>query len=144
MNKKQQAQELAVAQEDVRVHRTELIISTLLRGGVLTSLVVILLGIIVMFIRHDDYLSDPAQLKHLTNPGAAFPGTLSEIARGLMVPRGQAVIMLGILLLIATPVMRVAVSIVMFIYQRDRIFVLITSLVLALLLLSFALGRAGG
>ena len=42
-----------------------------------------------------------------------------------------------------TPVVRVAVSILAFRAQRDRTYVLITSAVLVLLLLSFVLGRAG-
>ena len=49
----------------------------------------------------------------------------------------------GLLLLILTPVVRVAVSILAFRAQRDRTYVLITSAVLVLLLLSFVLGRAG-
>jgi uncharacterized membrane protein len=46
--------------------------------------------------------------------------------------------------LVATPVARVALSIAVFARQRDRTYVVITSIVLGLLLLSFALGRAGG
>jgi len=46
--------------------------------------------------------------------------------------------------LIATPVMRVAVSILVFVYENDRIFILITCVVLALLLLSFLLGERRG
>jgi len=44
------------------------------------------------------------------------------------------------MLLIATPVARVAVSVVVFLLQRDWIFVGITLVVLAVLLLSFWLG----
>ena len=47
-------------------------------------------------------------------------------------------------LLIATPVMRVAVSIVAFLIERDWIFVIVTSFVLAMLILSFFLGKAEG
>jgi uncharacterized membrane protein len=46
------------------------------------------------------------------------------------------------LLLIATPVIRVGVSIFAFIYQRDRLYTLITATVFSLLLLSFVLGKA--
>jgi len=52
------------------------------------------------------------------------------------------VVALGLLLLIATPVLRVAVSIVAFVQQGDRLFTLITAVVLGILLLSFALGAA--
>ena len=52
--------------------------------------------------------------------------------------RGRAIIQLGLLLLIATPVARVAFSLVAFLRERDRAYVLITSFVLALLLVSLA------
>ena len=52
-------------------------------------------------------------------------------------------IVLGLVLLIATPVVRVIVSTVAFYRERDRVYVAITLLVLALLLVSFVLGRSG-
>jgi len=48
--------------------------------------------------------------------------------------------MLGLLLLIATPVLRVMVSVVAFALERDRRFVLITGAVLCVLIGSFAIG----
>ena len=48
---------------------------------------------------------------------------------------------LGLLVLMATPVMRVAVSVLAFIHHRDRTYALITAAVLCLLLLSLVLGR---
>ena len=53
---------------------------------------------------------------------------------------GPGLVMLGVLLLVATPVLRVAVSVVGFALERDRRFVVITALVLAVLLGSFAIG----
>jgi uncharacterized membrane protein len=66
------------------------------------------------------------------------------VIQGLEHSQGRAIVMAGLLLLIATPVLRVAISVLAFVYQRDRTFVVITSVVLALLLTSFALGRGGG
>ena len=67
----------------------------------------------------------------------SFPHTLGQVWAGLLVLRPQAIIALGLLLLIATPILRVAVSIVAFAFERDLRFVVIsTSLVLAILLLS--------
>lgn len=54
--------------------------------------------------------------------------------------RGPALVMVGVLLLIATPVLRVAVSVVGYAQERDRRFVVITAVVLAVLLGSFAVG----
>jgi uncharacterized membrane protein len=71
------------------------------------------------------------------------PHSLHEVVTGIAKLHGQSIVAAGLLLLILTPVMRVAVSILAFRAQRDRTYVLITSAVLMLLLLSFVLGRAG-
>jgi uncharacterized membrane protein len=52
--------------------------------------------------------------------------------------------MLGMLVLMATPILRVGISLVSFARAGDRPFTLLTAAVLALLLLSVLLGRAGG
>jgi len=119
----------------------EVLISRLLRAGVVISLSMVAAGLLLMFIHHPGYLHSVMDLQRLTSPGAAFPHTLREVVSGLLAMRGQAVVVLGLLLLIATPIMRVAVSIVGFVLQRDRAFIVITSVVLALLLVSFLLGK---
>ena len=103
-----------------------------------------LIGTVVTFVHHPHYLSSRHDLVHLTRPGAEFPHSVPTVVRGLQHSQGRAIVMAGILLLIATPVLRVAVSVLAFVYQRDRTFVVITSVVLALLLTSFLLGRGGG
>jgi uncharacterized membrane protein len=127
--------------DEERVRRVELLISNLLRFGVLASLALILFGTTLSFIHHPAYVSSPEALHHLTQPGAAFPHTQRDVIAGVQAWRGQAIVTLGLLLLIATPVMRVAVSVLAFIYQRDRIFTLITLTVLGILLLSFVFGK---
>ena len=49
---------------------------------------------------------------------------------------GRALIMCGVLVLIATPVVRVAASLVAFVHQRDRTYTAMTAFVLMLLLAS--------
>jgi uncharacterized membrane protein len=127
--------------QEERVRRVELLISTLLRTGVIVSLVVILAGTLLSFVHHPEYLSSRTALAPLIEPGATFPHTVSGVLAGLTDFRGQSVVTVGLLILIATPVVRVAVSALAFVYQRDRIYVAITSVVLALLLLSFVLGK---
>jgi len=125
--------------------RIELLISTLLRIGVTLSLSIVVLGTIVTFIHHSDYRTNPGVLPTLTQPEkATFPHTLHAVVTGLAAFTGQSLVILGLILLIATPILRVAISIFIFLHDHDRIFVYITSLVLALLLLSFVLGKAGG
>jgi uncharacterized membrane protein len=134
----------AGADQDEKVRKVELAISSLLRIGVLTSLLVVLAGTVVTFAHHPRYLSNRHALGTLTKPGAQFPHTLGSLVRGLEHGQGRAIVMAGLLLLIATPVMRVAFSVLAFVYQHDRVFVVITSIVLTLLLVSFVLGRGGG
>ncbi|MCC7349874.1 MAG: DUF1634 domain-containing protein [Phycisphaerales bacterium] len=132
---------LTPAERDHRVRQVELLISRLLRIGVLTSLFIIVLGMVLSFTHHLGYRESADELKRLTSDDAEFPHTIPDVWQGLVRFQGRAVVMLGLLALIATPVMRVAVSIFAFIYERDPKFVVITSLVLALLLLSFLLGK---
>lgn len=132
------------ADAEERVRKVELAISNLLRIGVGTSLLIVLAGTIVTFVHHPHYLTSRRDLVRLTKPGAEFPHSVPSVIRGIEHSQGRALVMAGLLLLIATPVLRVAISVLAFVYQRDRTFVVITSIVLALLLASFVLGKAGG
>jgi len=125
---------------DVRRGSPAVLLSNVLRGGVLASLGVILAGTLITFIRHPEYVSSPQELGRLTQPGAAFPTTLRDVIAGLAELRGQAIVVLGLLILIATPVARVAVSILLFLEERDRTYAAITSIVLLLLILGFVVG----
>ena len=129
---------------DQRARSVELLISNLLRVGVGLSLLIVAVGTVISFVHHPDYLTQPPALQRLTTPGAAFPHTLHDVLIGVRDFRGQAIVMVGLMLLIATPVARVAVSILGFLYEHDRRYVIITAVVLALLLLSFVLGKAEG
>jgi uncharacterized membrane protein YfcA/uncharacterized membrane protein len=103
------------------------LIGWILQGGVVLSSMVILIGLFMMSLQPDKFA--PQKLE-------SFPQTFSQVWIGLLTLRPQAVITLGLLLLIATPVVRVAASIVTFAIERDRRFVTITTLVLLLLLFS--------
>ena len=138
-----EVREILPEADEAEIHRVEQWVSRLLRIGVRLSLAMVILGSIVSFIRHPKYLDDPAQLTRLTHPSASFPHTLRDVASGLAAFRGQAIVIFGLLMLIATPVLRVAVSIIAFVRAKDRSFAIITTIVLTLLLLSFVLGKAG-
>jgi|GEM_PF-2487313 len=122
----------------------ELVISEILRWGVRISLGLILLGTVLCFLRSGDYGTKggtPEDLHALITNGASFPRTLGWLIGGLLALRGQAVVVAGLALLISTPVLRVIAAIVAFSIQKDRAFVLISSLVFLLVVLSFALGK---
>jgi uncharacterized membrane protein len=124
-------------ERDALVRQAELIISNVLRGGVLLSAAIILSGVILFYIQ---YLTTGGQ----GIPYNTYPHTLRAVSRSLAQGNPIGIITLGLLILLATPVMRVAVSIVAFALERDWRYILITSLVLAILLFSFfALGQGG-
>jgi len=107
------------------------IIGWILQAGVILSVALIILGIILLPTRPGG-LSPERVL--------AFPQTFGEIWAGLLIKRPQSFISVGLLLLIATPVVRVAISIVAFMLERDRKYVVITCVVLAILLFSIISG----
>jgi uncharacterized membrane protein len=131
------------APRDEVVHRVEVIIARLLRWGVLTSLVLMLAGTLISFLRSGRYGHTSDDVQRMISESGNFPHNIRWLVEGLATFRGQQLIVLGLLLLILTPVLRVAVSIVAYLIERDFAFVLITSTVLALLILSFFVGGHG-
>jgi uncharacterized membrane protein len=113
-------------------------ISALLRVGVGTAMLVVLLGGAVYLARHGatapDYHvfhGEPADLRDAAG--------IVTAARSLS---GRGLIQFGLLLLIATPVARVAVSVAAFALEHDWTYVVITLVVLGVLLASLV-GAAG-
>jgi uncharacterized membrane protein len=73
--------------------------------------------------------------------GSANPADFSSVVAGLGALRPIAIAQVGLLVLVATPVVRVGVSLVAFGLERDRLYMAITASVLALLLVSLLLVR---
>ncbi|MED2647608.1 DUF1634 domain-containing protein, partial [Bacillus thuringiensis] len=57
--------------------------------------------------------------------------------------KAYAIILLSLFLLILTPVFRVGVSLITFWIEKDTLYVIITGIVFTILMISFALGKAG-
>jgi uncharacterized membrane protein len=123
------------ADEDARLRQAELIISFVLRGGVLLAGAIIALGAVLFYAR---YLATGGRVGLLTYPHTAV-GVVAGLGRG----DPLAVIVLGLLVLLLTPVLRVLVSVVTFAQERDWLYTGITLLVFCILLISFLLGRGG-
>lgn len=130
----------AGAAEAPALPTTELLISNLLRVGVASSLALVVLGTLVMFTKHPDWVTSQEELRQLTLE-PQVPRRFADVLEGLGEVRGRALTMVGLLLLMALPVARVALSLVLFAQRKDRAYVAITAIVLALLVVSFALGR---
>jgi uncharacterized membrane protein len=119
--------------------RIENIVGNLLRAGVLVSAVVVLCGGVLYLIKYGDapadyriFRGEPTDLK-----------SLSGIVKDAFTLHSRGLIQLGLLLLIATPVARVAFSIFGFAEEKDRMYVAFTVIVLLILLYSL-IGSASG
>ncbi|MGA2334217.1 MAG: DUF1634 domain-containing protein [Terriglobales bacterium] len=113
-------------------HRIEVILGNLLRSGVLLSAAVVFLGACVYLAHHGH---EPADYRIFRGEPSEFR-TIAGVVHSAFHGRGRGLIQLGLLLLIATPIARVAFSIVGFGIERDRMYVAFTLIVLAILLFS--------
>jgi uncharacterized membrane protein len=114
-----------------------LVIGKALRYGVMISAAVIVVGTLALEAAKG---SADTQGYLLYNPGTVphdgIDVSVSGLASGIAAFSPFSWIELGVILLIATPVARVLISIFLFAAERDRLYVLITTVVLALLLFS--------
>ena len=114
--------------------KIEDIIGNLLRIGVGTAAAVVLVGAAAYLVRHGFghanyrvFRGEPSDLR-----------TLRGIVRAALGLHPRGIIQLGLVLLIATPVARVAFSVFAFAVERDRMYVVFTLMVLGILILSLA------
>ena len=108
------------------------IVGNLLRTGVTLSAVVVFSGAIVYLIRHGHSHVD----YHVFHGEPPEFRSLSGILHSAFGLHGRGIIQLGLVVLILTPVARVAFSIWGFAAERDRMYVIFTSIVLVILLYS--------
>jgi len=116
--------------------KVELVIGKILRIGVVTSAIVILIGMGLYFMNGAGY---PPVVKN-GQTIIEFPKRFSAIFAGIAAGKSYAVIMLGVFLLILTPVLRVVVSIYAFYKEKDKLYVIITTIVLVILMFAMIMG----
>ncbi|WP_125706544.1 DUF1634 domain-containing protein [Lacticaseibacillus daqingensis] len=113
------------------IEAIELIIGKILRIGVLIAAAVILIGLGLLFVTGTGY------------PAGVHPSRPAAILAGVAAGKSYAVLMLGLFLLILTPVLRVVVSIYAFAKENDRLYAWITTAVLIILLGAMGIGYLG-
>jgi uncharacterized membrane protein len=128
--------EVSVQQADQKI---DVILGGLLRTGVVLAAAIVFVGGVVYLERHHlpvtnyrVFQGEPAELR-----------TISGIVHEALAFHARGLIQLGLLVLIATPVARVAFSFFAFLYERDWTYVFVTLLVLGLLVYSLLGGHAG-
>lgn len=111
-------------------HEVEQLVGRLLQLGVLIATVVVVAGAVMLIATHGGDVMNfsvfRGEASTLRSVSAAMRGALTLDPRGM--------VQLGLVLLIATPVARVALTLGAFLIQRDRLYVMLTAIVLVLLL----------
>jgi uncharacterized membrane protein len=113
----------------------QLIIGWLLRLGVIISVSIVIFGGIVYLLRHGQITADYTTFRGV--PDFIYP---PGIIRGIFDFKARAIIQAGIILLIATPVLRVIFSAIGFLIEKDYLYIAISLLVLLIIICSMFSG----
>jgi uncharacterized membrane protein len=115
-----------------------LLLGQVLRAGTVISISIVFLGGIIYLHRHGNSIADYREFKGIPD-FVQHAGTLVKAALNF---RGQAIIQLGIILLIGTPILRVIFSAIGFVLEKDYMYVGISLLVLLIIFASMMSGHA--
>jgi len=111
----------------------EKIIGSLLRYGVIASSLIVIVGGIAYLIRHGAQVPDYREFK-------GEPNTMKEprlMWQSVLQGHGRPLIQLGLLVLIATPIARIALSIIGYLLEKDYLYTVLTAIVLLVILWNF-------
>ncbi|KNB61427.1 MULTISPECIES: DUF1634 domain-containing protein [Chryseobacterium] len=120
---------------DVDLNRS---VGNLLRLGVILSVITSLIGFVKLF---TEGFKMPRKYK-LLDMGTSSEKVWGHFWETLCKGEGMAIIQLGILMLIFTPLMRIIFALIGYLKEKDYIYVVISSIVLAIMAISFFTGYA--
>lgn len=115
-----------------RDFQLEQALGRLLRAGVMISAALVALGAVIYLSREGNQLS---QFSTFTGQPPRLR-TPSVVIRESLQGRGRSLMMFGILILLATPVVRVGLSVIGFFREKDWLYVGMTLFVFAILMYS--------
>lgn len=117
----------------------KLMIGSLLRWGVIVSMSVVFCGGVIYIYRHGNETASYQKFTGEPN----FLKNIKGILQGVAAIKGRAIIQTGILLLIATPIARVLLSVFTFLLEKDYLYVVITLIVFGIIVFSMLSGIGG-
>ncbi|KFF02315.1 DUF1634 domain-containing protein [Chryseobacterium luteum] len=120
---------------DVDLNRS---VGNLLRLGVILSVITSLIGFIKLF---TEGFKMPKKYTSL-DMGSSSEKVWGMFWNSLCKGEGMAIIQLGILLLIFTPLVRIIFALIGYLKEKDYVYVVISSIVLAIMAVSFFTGYA--
>jgi uncharacterized membrane protein len=112
-------------------------IGLILRLGVMLAALIVLVGAALYLWQHGGELPDYRVFDRSATGILDFPALVS----GLLAFNGEAVIELGLLVLIATPLSRVVLAAYAFYRQHDMVYVVVSVIVFAIVLFSLFVVR---
>lgn len=110
-----------------------------MRWGIIAAITMALLGAFIFLINHG---SESVAYNQFIEDDVPIKTILKNTWNGLLSVQGSSYIMLGILLLFATPLIRVVFSLIVFIIEKDKMYILITLIVLSIIFISINGGFA--
>lgn len=108
----------------------QLIIGNLLRYGVWISLSVAFMGGIIYLLNHGNELENYSIFYE--NDTNIFKAIIN-IYNGVVQGQGESIILLGIILLFITPILRLLISLIVFYFEKDYLYVFITMIVILII-----------
>lgn len=116
----------------------QVLIGWVLRIGVIVSVGVVFIGGVLYISRHSGATPDYSKFDGVPN----FV-QLHGLINGIISLKGRSIIQTGIILLIATPILRIVFSTVSFVLERDYLYIVISLLVLLIIIISSISGHGG-
>ena len=110
-----------------------------LRIGVIVSSIIVSIGGIIYLSRHGGEVPDYGEFTGVREGLNHLKG----IWQGVLENRGMNIIQLGVVLLIATPIIRIVFSVIAFLLEKDYLYVFLTLIVLGIITYSMLGGLAG-
>jgi uncharacterized membrane protein len=112
------------------------IVGSVLRYGVLISAIIMATGVLMILLGLNTPQL-PASLTQLVTQNYGRPTLDGRVLiEGVIALKPLFILQLGLLTLLATPIIRVGASILLFVAEKDKIYVAVTVFVLAVLLFS--------
>ncbi len=105
------------------------VIAYVLRIGVVISVILILIGAVLLFLQGGSNGFTIGELASTSSKINSSLFSFSDIMNGLLSYQGLDFILLGLIVLIITPIARVVASVLSFMYERNWLYVVITLIV---------------
>jgi len=118
-------------------NQLQTIIGNVLRYGVLSALTVTLIGGFILLFNDSQQV---VSFSTFTEKNQNLLMVFNDMLAGIKEVNGESIIFLGIFLLFLTPILRLILSLFSFLLEKDIMYVVITLLVIAVIIISMTFG----